>query len=308
MRKFNLLSIVSLLLLTAACSSSVGLLQLHVLQTPGGSGGEVCKKERYFVHSLTQKPGEIGYVDPIAVGKSLSEMNKIVTKKMLSQRRCTINWMELKTLRGSTTEEIIKQISPSLQPQKDILLHYLIAFSHFLNNRLSTSLFILEQLLKEKSTLHRPLLYNLMGIIQYRQTNYLAAAQAFRKAIAASTKELAARFNLAFLSLKGLDGQTAYDQLLFVQKYVKNYEVFLGLGQSALLLGKAHQAEKYLIQAIDSSEINGLAHYYLGFLYANLIKNHDKAKDHLQIVMKNRSDSTIAGKKAEVSKILQSLR
>ncbi len=249
-----------------------------------------CTKERYFFKSVYNNPEEVGYIPLSLISKAISEHQGIVKASKKDQNRCYYNLLTLNLLKtggGGVAINWGRKILESYP--RAVLARYLISLGYYLQNRLPMAEYLLVDLISKRQNAHLSMIYNLYGLIRYRQGKKIEAAKYFSKAISFSLDyEVAPRLNLAFLALSHFDGGTARQALQSVPKKFEIYEVQLALAISYFLAGQIKYAKGAFERAADLKDSASTPLFYLGKLALFHYNNPKDAEDYFNNFLEKR--------------------
>lgn len=112
-------------------------------------------------------------------------------------------------------------------------------------------------------------LYNLAGLLRMQEDDQIEALKAFKRATKVEPKHTDANLNIAFISIRFRDYQTAETSLDIALKdpaQAKNLEAILAMGVAKRGLKKFDEAEKFYTKAAKLAPKDPRAHYNLGIL------------------------------------------
>jgi tetratricopeptide (TPR) repeat protein len=112
-------------------------------------------------------------------------------------------------------------------------------------------------------------LYNLAGLLRMQDDDQVEALKAFKKATSVNEKHTDANLNIAFISIRFRDYESAEKSLDIALKDPKeseNYEAVLAMGVAKRGLKKYAEAEKYYKQAAKLNPKDPRPYYNLGIL------------------------------------------
>ena len=171
-------------------------------------------------------------------------------------------------------------------------------------------------------------LYNLAGLLRMQENNQVEALKAFKKAVEVDSKHSDANMNMALVSIRFRDYESAEKSLRVAmqdKRLRKDIESFLGLGVAQRGLRKYKEAEQAFRQAAKINSNDPRPLYNLGILYHEHLatredltldgikKHYTTAKDFYQQFVSKASGKkeygeTVSDAKARIDNIEESFR